>query len=531
MTRKNCLLTLLLIPSLFAWTEDTMGPEEPSIVLPTYILEIEDISTENVEAGLPDEEEMLPPERTPPLPTEGELYIEEADLEIVAPETGTQILGGGDTSFVIEGLLGAGSRHHLTSQFSLYQLGGDPRYKVLFAHEVLDGFGGNPAGGGFHHRRDVLSGSLRTSLGGLSVDLQGAFTDTDVGLQGRSIYTSRTLRTLEGEARIGWPLSDWFGLNVALDAHTASVFFTRTLPVWATEYVVVPTVEGILTTGPLTARLSLQYGLRALVNLGVPTVHRMRVALSAGVNLPAGLRATADVAWYQRFDGQHFVPFSVGVSGNPLESLRFHLGGGYRVDGTSFRDALEEYEFATPPAALTDLEGWTAEAGVQVTFMRVVVLSVDAALHIGSAMLTPSADVDSTQGLYTLSQETANELDGAAVLRWNITPSTYVSLTYDREFLDRPRHGVRDLFSLEFVGATSDGRLGGRFLGTFGLGSTPAPQLPLLGAEAYYRLSENVRILGEISDFLAPLSGGTRFAIGQFLEPGMRGSVTVHLSF
>ena len=515
-----------------ATAQEAGEPGEPSIVLPTYILEIEDLSTENVEAGLPDEEALLPPERTPPLPTGGELVIEEADLEIIAPDAGTAVLPAADTSFVIESVLGAGSRHHLYSQFSLYQLGGDPRYQVLFEHQVFDGFGGNPAGAGYDRRSDLLKGSIHTSPGRLTVSASGAFTDTEVGLQGQSIYASRSLRVIEAGAGVEYPITDWLGLRGALQAHSASLFLTRADPDWLTEYVAEPTVTATASTGPLSASLSLAYGIWGAANTGVPVTHRTRVKLGADLDLPAGLRASAEVAWHQEFDGSHHVPFSVVLSGNPWESVRIHLAAGYRLRNPSMLEALQEFGFtASPTAGLAAESGWFGDAGVQVTLARVVVLSVDVAMQLGTTMVTPSADVDPTHGLYTLSQVPADRLDGAATLRWNITPSIYTGLAYRRCFLDRPEHAARDTIEAEFVGAGMDDRVGGKVVGSFSLGDRATPQVPVLDAEAFLRLTENVRVVAEVKDLLAPISQGIRYGVGSYIEPGIQASVKVHLSF
>jgi len=55
--------------------------------MPQVILQVEDVSVEKVEAQLPPEEEMLPPVRTIPALSEGELAVGEPALPAAAVET------------------------------------------------------------------------------------------------------------------------------------------------------------------------------------------------------------------------------------------------------------------------------------------------------------------------------------------------------------------------------------------------------------------------------------------------------------
>ena len=63
------------------------GPGGPDIVMPQVILQVQDVSVENVDAQLPPEEEMLPPVRTIPALSEGEMAVGEPAIPAAAVDT------------------------------------------------------------------------------------------------------------------------------------------------------------------------------------------------------------------------------------------------------------------------------------------------------------------------------------------------------------------------------------------------------------------------------------------------------------
>ena len=75
------LCLFLFFPIPFAQGEEGRDADEepidPDIVLPSVILEIEDLSIEVIDAVLPEEDELLPPEREVPLPEQDVMEIKE----------------------------------------------------------------------------------------------------------------------------------------------------------------------------------------------------------------------------------------------------------------------------------------------------------------------------------------------------------------------------------------------------------------------------------------------------------------------
>ncbi|KPJ87001.1 MAG: hypothetical protein AMS17_09975, partial [Spirochaetes bacterium DG_61] len=123
------LIFFILIGSYFGLCQE-LEPEEPEIVLPSVILEIEDLSTELVTAALPEEEDLMIPEPQFPLPTAGELEVGEPDIDFILPQTGAPMFQLKEGKYLTaEAVLGAGTVNQFYSRISLYFLGDKPEGK------------------------------------------------------------------------------------------------------------------------------------------------------------------------------------------------------------------------------------------------------------------------------------------------------------------------------------------------------------------------------------------------------------------
>ena len=123
-----------------------VAPGEPEIIMPQVILQVEDLSVEKVEAQLPPEEELLPPVRTIPTLSEGELAVGEPTIPAAPVEAEGPSRPSNDRLLSSEVQLGAGTVNMIMGSVALKTLGPDPRFSLQFHHETLDGFGGHAAG-------------------------------------------------------------------------------------------------------------------------------------------------------------------------------------------------------------------------------------------------------------------------------------------------------------------------------------------------------------------------------------------------
>ncbi|KPJ79962.1 MAG: hypothetical protein AMS17_21115 [Spirochaetes bacterium DG_61] len=211
-------LLVFIFFGVFYGVAQDLEPEEPEIVLPSVILEIEDLSVERITAALPEDEVLLTPEPQFPLPEAGELEVGEPEIDFISPQTGTPVFQVKEGKFLTaEAVLGAGTVNNFYGRVSLYFLGEKPEGKILYQHETLDGFSSEPAGSGYNIREDRLESYLNFNLGRVGFKTEGTFADGERGLQGKGNFFSKINRYVQTSLGAEIPMAGWFTLRSAVD--------------------------------------------------------------------------------------------------------------------------------------------------------------------------------------------------------------------------------------------------------------------------------------------------------------------------
>jgi len=309
-------------PSLGQETE----PEEPEIVLPSVILEIEDLSVEKVRAGLPESEELPTPWREHPLPEPGELEIEETSLGIVMPDEGSSPPTG-KKDFVAEATVGAGIPNHFFSSISLHKYGELPEGTLLFRHEMLDGFSDKPPGSGYNFREDTLKGMLRFALGEFEIKTKAEFSDFERGLQGYGNFYSKLNRSLKGAVTANYSISERLLLKGNIDGWVSSQLLTGTPSGSQTrEIVLSPQIRGELLMENWYLGLTPRLSYRNVPDRTHLLVTRVGVAGDFGVNLGEKYRLDGGVGWFYSEPTNHLVPFHLAITATPFfPRYRFNI--------------------------------------------------------------------------------------------------------------------------------------------------------------------------------------------------------------
>ncbi|MGD0725251.1 MAG: hypothetical protein ABSB63_06775 [Spirochaetia bacterium] len=519
-----------------------VAPTEPEIIMPQVILQIEDLSVEKVEAQLPPEEDLLAPERKIPLLSEGDLPIGEPSIPAPGPEVEPAVGKQGDRLLSADINLGAGSPNRIVGSISLKTLGQDPRFSLLFNHETLDGFAGNPSGAGFNLRNDVLDGALKFRLGGVDTELGGRFSDNETGLQGQSpLFTARLGRTLDGTAAFSAVPLDWLTLRAGASGDADWLTLQGapppgTPPQQLAGARVAPSVSAEARFGAMKIGLETLYTFRVDPETDQApggSLHRFRATASFGADLSTAFTFDASAGWFVNSAGLSRFPFSATVTATPFEFVTFTVGGGYKVTPYDMHDVMSIHPLVLPNS-ITDDSGWFGDASVQFTFARELSASMVATFMASDAM--PVGDSNqyfgtTGNGLFPVTQKRGTHLSTKAGMRWGITQSFSLSGSWTHEFLDRLFFTPIDSLEAELVALEPSGRFGGTVSVAVAPTFTGVLQQPVLRVSTFAKVSDAVKLQLVGDDLLGLLPGDPRLDIAPYVAPGFRvtGSLSISL--
>ncbi len=520
-----------------AVTNPAVIPGEPEMIMPQVILKIEDLSVENVEAQLPPEENLLPPVRTVPILTEGELAVGEP----VIPTTPVE--GEGPMKPVTGPLLssdiqlGAGTLGLISGNVSLKTLGPDPRFSLQFNHETLDGFAGHNPGSGFNTRTDGLSGGLRFGIGGVGTELAASFKEDENGLQGISsqvptvAYSSALSRAISGSASFSGAI-DRLSLTATAGGSLDSLTMQGTAPSPSSEIRLTPSMSASARFGAVKLGLDTNYWYRRDWYLagGLDYLHRFEIAPTLSVDLPGNFVVQGSIGWFINSQGLSRFPFSVSLTGTPLDFLTLSFEGGYKVVPYDAHDVLAVNDFAQP-MPLVDDRGWYGASSAQISLSRDLSATVKASFMASDEMPIGSTTLDPATGLFDVTQGSGTQFSLNSGLRWGITSYISLSAGWDHEFLDRPFFTPIDALSAGLLGLDPNGRFGGSVSMAAGPIADGTLQQPLLHASVFWKIVEPVKLQLDGDDLLGPLAG-SRWGIAPntYVTPGFRLSLSLGMS-
>jgi len=524
------------------------------------ILRIEDFSVEDVRVGIPGEEELIAPERSIPLPEAEELEIEEPELPFSISEGRDLVSAERESGLSAQAVLGAGTLSHLYSLISLNRIGGEePRFKLRFLHEMLDGTAGiegQSPGSGFHTREDTLEGGIKLHLGKLGLEVEGLLQDQERGLQDNgSPYLSRVYRQGTLDAKLDLPVGERLHLDVAAGGSFSSELLTGMVPEDATEVLAYPLLKLEYRREKTWLGLEGRYKYRDLLGTSETSLQRSALSAFFGAEFSTDYRLEAEAGWVWNSGLDHLFPFSLIFYGTPFSSFSFQAGGGYRVEELDYRDILGQYpvvDYRTlkpPLETLQDSRGWFADLGLSFTISRNLSLQARALLGWNSAMLMPDVPVIDpktglpTTGLFSISQQDGVQLATDARLRWNLGTMVTVSTGLHSEILDRPDNSPLHAGLVEIEGTNASGRWGGKGGLSFAFGYDPGVEvtlMPELSLSGFYNITDTVTLSAELEDILYPFPGErwlmTELPSGLVLSwfpyqaPGLRGIVKVQIN-
>lgn len=533
---------LLLVAALAGAQErGPAQPDETRIVVPELILTVEELPLASLEATLPAEEELRLGDLSLPLPVPAELDVDQAAFFLSAPETAPVPVEG--SSIYSTGLLGAGSASHVVGEISLFKLGEDPRFRLRFFYEGLDGFGFQPTGTGYFRTENEVEGSLEASSPDLDVDTRALFSERVSGLQGQSPFYSVGLRTVSGSATVAWRPDPLLELSAHLDSRFASRLQSASNVASVPrdrEFAVAPGLGVGFTLG--TALLSADLGYELVGVSGTLDYTLQRIDGAAGLELrpTRWLRISARAGVYSEFDGKLFYPWSVTGSVVVSENLETDMFGGFRQLPVNLLDRWMQWSLLAPGAGPSGASryGTPGEwfAGTRVRWSPLPgVITTSEAEYLRQTDAIEPVGYDPTESIIETRQRLLQTVRVGTTVGYSPFQELSMQVDWELLVLDRlltqPLSTVGGSVSLR----STDGRLA--LTADAVLELFPQPILPQIDITGSVTITDGVALDLVVNDLLAPLFVDGRPADGPsvtsnvpFIEPGFRASVLARIS-
>lgn len=516
------------------------APEDTEIVVPELILQVEEIELQQVSAVLPEEGELALGQVTIPLPGTDELLVDEGAFVVPTPGMASP---QDATSVFSSGRLGGGTVNHVVGELSLFKLGADPRFRLRFSHEGLDGYQFKEAGTGYFSNSNVVDGWVAGETERIRTEVEASFSEDVEGLQGESDFFSAGLRRTTATGDFVFTPEPLVQLRGSLDGSIAtriqSASGSGPVP-REQEFAVTPGAEARFSVRSVDLVLSTSYFLRFLSGGEIPV--RQDVEALAGLDLalaaPFSLSARAGALWEPGIGLQY--PWSLSLDAVFGEALEANLSGGYRVERFTLADIWSD----VPLAGVGDAEGdpdlvndpqWYADLGARWSGPSGLTLTggIDFVAHEAVVDLEP---YDPAADEFPFVQRSMMSLNGSARASWRPGTRMQVQAGWNGVLIDATTGtptstidgSIRVGDESERFAASAEGRVD----------FYPEVAMPWLGVSGSFAPSDELEFTLEIADLLAPLLGDAgRPAIGPrvtpefpFIEPGFRASLFTRIS-
>lgn len=539
------LVLFLMLPASLSGDEDespagTSGPEQPEetdIILPTEILEIEDIQLEVIEAPLPEFAELTLPDLAIPLPDPEDLEITEAafDIDPAAPAVGT-IAPAEERSVFSSGRIAVGSRNHIAADIAVYVLGDGPRFTMQYSHDGLDGFADRAPGTGFFRREDRIFGEVEIDGDRSEFGFEASFDEREDGLQQQSDdFYSVGRRFISGSTSARLRTDGPFSARAGARAESGERLFVTDSGDPATDSAIQfgGDIAAILEFERTDIRLTVDYDARLSPANEYAQVLDARLRTDFALGVPIVLDAEAGVSW--RIGRELMLPFEAGISGTIDDTLTLRLRGGQRP----LRPSLNEIWKDVAVAGLggqTPVDGreWFGQVGAD--WFVTPTLTFDGTL--GFSASSDDYDIaafDSGASRHPLVRRDMTQLRSDVALSWSPAPIFRLTGEHTGRFIERRAVDPTHKLGVNAELSTPDERAGTGL--RLALPFYNEPALPLLGFDAYASVTEGVELGLSLDDILSPVRDQPRATVGAtasedypFIEPGFRATVSARLT-
>jgi len=527
----------IFIPQEKGFAQESIEPEEPEIVLPSVVLELEDLSVEVVIAELPGDEELLPPEISFSLPETEDIIVEEPQVDYSILGPGKEGYVKGEKGYTVEGVLGTGTLNQFYSSIAVYHLEALPEVKVRFLHEIMDGFSGKSPGEGYNLRDDQLESSVRFKTREVDITVEGSFSDKERGLQGMGSYYSRINREVYGSGEAEYDFSENFNVKGSIMTSAASHLLTgKTVSIQGveervTEFIVNPSVTVEYRFGRGKFSFVPGYTYRSVPDISSLSAHMAGVKGYFEYDFSEAYQMQLNAGWQWSEITGHRLPFDISVNVIVSEFFSFNVGAGYNVETYNLRNILSEYPLMGLPALLEDNHGlffrgrttWTPRGGV--------IIDAGLSLTQNQNLPVPVQTQDVNTGLFPFSQQELIMLNTDIGIRWHITKMLSARVGLTSELMERPLFYPANQLTMELRGVEKVGRYGGDASMRFITGVNDFVQAPVVSLRGYYQATDFFTISAEVDDLLFYFLDGPRYTWYPYLDTGFNITLKAYLYF
>jgi len=540
MTNRTILAGILLT-ALAAFGVAQAGPTEPDeteIIIPEFILHVEELGVEEVEAVLPSEGELALGQISLPLPGADDLVVSDVAFDAPLPAVSARREG---PSVFSTGRLGAGSANHVLGELSIYKLGTDPRFRLGFAHEGTDGFQFNPAGTGFYSFTNSIDTWLSMESENLQLESEGSFLETEKGLQNQSSYNAVSVRTTDLSADLTYTPDPLVTLVGTLDGGMATRLQTTSGGASVPrdqEYTLTPEVSATIDVRAVDLIFRTSYFLRLTSGGSLPVHQDLDFTAGFEAELPwIVIDGHAGIFW--QVGGALLYPWQLALQSTIGDALELGASGGYRVERTS----LEELWSTEPllavgdsalPADLVNNGVWYATADARWTGMAGLSLRSEVEFASESAVVD-ILPYDTASDEFPFVQRALMSVTPSVQAAWQPSPVWQFEAGWSGRFLDQTRVDPAGSVTgaIRYTGRDGIFRADLEAVSDF----YPDPAMPLLDFTGTVSAGQGVEVVMELSDLLAPLLDPGRAVHGfqvtsdyPFIEPGFVASIFARIT-
>lgn len=477
--------------------------------------------------------------------------------------------------FFVEGLIAPAWPLGLVSHFQVYTEGAAP-FRLDFGYGVVGGYGLETTEDGFFHNKSLLSVEKTFLPGRARLHIAGTYQSMDNGLQGQSlIFDDINRRGAGAQVDMEFPLPQGFslGADLPLGWYNRYAGFSSTVGrtqvnrgVAVSILQLTPRLKATWSTAAYQSfpsshlfdlGLALGWGYTASLDPEVVlSQNRMHLELSAAWRWNSALKVQGDLSLVSFPSGSGaddvrlLLPFSLGVEWSPAAGgdsvsrgtdLKLFARGGLESRPVSYLELEQREVFVNLPAKSLIKEGeqsdWFFTAGARLPLAPQLSLDLAADFKqsaLGNNVLTGdySAGINGDTGLFAgaFVARTAFATQGAVTMELNsflMRAGWRGNWLYVPAWL--PPHCI--FLSLGY-NASSEGwngafRWGGEVKADFGIHGPD--NVPELGAMAYFKPVENLRLALEVRDMVKLFSGRQRVLVEPYVKES--GSVSLSLQF